>query len=64
MAKISQIREQTKIIRIYFNNHYGAKAVINALQFKEMNGISLSAEDRKVLESVRMYFARNHGIKV
>ena len=64
MAKISQIREQTKIIRIYFNNHYGAKAVINALQFKEINGISLSAEDRKVLESVRMYFTRNHGIKV
>jgi hypothetical protein len=32
------------------NNHYGGKAVVNAMQFKEMIGISLSAEERKVLE--------------
>lgn len=44
------MREQTKVLRIYFNNHYGGKAVVNAMQFKEMNGISLSPEERKVLE--------------
>jgi uncharacterized protein YecE (DUF72 family) len=50
VEKVKQIREQTKVLRIYFNNHYGGKAVVNAMQFKEMNGISLSSEERKVLE--------------
>jgi uncharacterized protein YecE (DUF72 family) len=50
VEKVSRIREQTKILRIYFNNHYGGKAVVNAVQFKEMNGISLSTEERNVLE--------------
>ena len=50
MSKVSQIREQTKILRIYFNNHYGGEAVVNAMQFKEMNGVSLAADERKVLE--------------
>jgi uncharacterized protein YecE (DUF72 family) len=47
VKKVKQIREQTKILRIYFNNHYGGKAVVNAKQFKEMNGISLSVEETK-----------------
>ena len=42
---VNQIREQTKVLRIYFNNHYGGKAVVNAMQFKEMIGVSLSASD-------------------
>jgi uncharacterized protein YecE (DUF72 family) len=50
VEKVKQIREQRKILHIYFNNHYGGKAVVNAMQFKEMNGISLSAEETKVLE--------------
>jgi uncharacterized protein YecE (DUF72 family) len=50
VEKVKQMREQTKVLRIYFNNHYGGKAVVNAMQFKEMNGISLSPEERKVLE--------------
>jgi uncharacterized protein YecE (DUF72 family) len=37
-------------LRIYFNNHYGGKAVVNAMQFKEMNGISSPREERKVLK--------------
>ena len=51
VEKLDQIRKQTKILRIYFNNHYGGKAVINAMQFKEMNGMSLSTDARRVLES-------------
>ncbi len=39
VEKVNEIREQTKILRIYFNNHYGGKAVINSMQFKEMIGI-------------------------
>ena len=38
--KVKQIRKHTKILRIYFNNHYVGKAVVNAMQFREMNRIS------------------------
>ena len=51
--KVNQIREQTKILRIYFNNHYGGKAVVNTMQFKEMIGVLLSADERKVLENTK-----------
>jgi uncharacterized protein YecE (DUF72 family) len=53
VEKVKQIKEQTKTLRIYFNNHYGGKAVVNAMQFKEMNGISLSSEEGKVLEQAQ-----------
>ena len=52
-----QIKKQTKILRIYFNNHYGGKAVVNAMQFKEMNGTSLSTGERRVLENAQTYIA-------
>ena len=54
VSKVSQIREQTKILRIYFNNHYGGKAVVNAMQFKEMFGMS-ATEERRVLERAQTY---------
>ena len=38
--QLHQIRKETKILRIYFNNHCGGKAVVNAMQFKDMIGIS------------------------
>ena len=34
--KVKEIAAKTNTLRIYFNNHYGGKAVINALQFKDM----------------------------
>ena len=55
VEKVEQIRKQTKILRIYFNNHYGGKAVINAIQFKEMIGMSLSKEERRVFEHAQTY---------
>jgi uncharacterized protein YecE (DUF72 family) len=55
--KINQIREKTKILRVYFNNHYGGKAVVNAIQFKEMNGISLSTDERRVLKHAQTYIS-------
>ena len=39
-------------------NHYGGKAVINAMQFKEMNGIALSTDERRVLERAQTYVAK------
>ena len=53
VEKVKEIREQTKVLRIYFNNHYGGKAVINAMQFKEMIGISLSADEKRVMENAK-----------
>jgi uncharacterized protein YecE (DUF72 family) len=41
VEKVNVVREQTKILRIYFNNHYGAKVVVNAMQLKETIGVSL-----------------------
>ena len=48
----------TKVLRIYFNNHYGGKAVVNALQFKEMIGMSLSEKETKALEQAQSYLTR------
>jgi uncharacterized protein YecE (DUF72 family) len=45
--KIKKIKNQTKKLRIYFNNHYGGKAIINALEFKEMSGSSLNDKETK-----------------
>jgi uncharacterized protein YecE (DUF72 family) len=57
VAKVSQIREQTRLLRVYFNNHYGGKAVVNALQFKQMNGISLSDIERNALEHAQKFLS-------
>jgi uncharacterized protein YecE (DUF72 family) len=59
--KIDQIRKQTKILRVYFNNHYGGKAVVNALQFKAMTGHSLSDMESKALEHATEYLS-THGL--
>ena len=58
VEKISQIRKQTKVLRAYFNNHYGGKAVVNALQFKEMTGTALSENERKALNQAQAYILK------
>lgn len=58
VEKIDKIKEQTKVLRIYFNNHYGGKAVINALEFKEMLGIKLSEREASKLESAKSYLGK------
>jgi uncharacterized protein YecE (DUF72 family) len=57
--KVDQVRKQTKVLRAYFNNHYGGKAVVNALQFKEMTGSTLSEKERKALEQAQSYLSSN-----
>jgi len=61
VEKVDQIRKQTKILRVYFNNHYGGKAVVNALQFKAMTGHSLSEIETNALEHAEKYLS-NHGL--
>jgi hypothetical protein len=48
--------KQTKILRIYFNNHY---AVVNAMQFKEMIGVSLSADEKRIMENAKGHILGN-----
>ena len=58
IEKVSQIKQETKVLRIYFNNHYGGKAVINALQLKEMtSSTSLSDKEVKALEQAQSYLS-------
>src|SRR5919106_677880 len=57
VEKVSQIKQQTKVLRVYFNNHYGGKAVVNALEFKEMIGTSLSVKEKNVIEEAKSYLS-------
>jgi uncharacterized protein YecE (DUF72 family) len=50
VEKVEQVKKQTKVLRAYFNNHYGGAAVINAIQFKEMLGNKLSENERNTIE--------------
>jgi uncharacterized protein YecE (DUF72 family) len=61
VEKVDQIRKQTKVLRVYFNNHYGGKAVVNALQFKAMTGRSLSEMETNALKHAQKYLS-NHGL--
>jgi uncharacterized protein YecE (DUF72 family) len=54
--KVKQISLETAVVRGYFNNHYGARAVVNAIEFKEMLGTVLSEKEKAVLENARNYF--------
>jgi uncharacterized protein YecE (DUF72 family) len=40
---------------VYLNNHYGGKAVINVLQFKELTGSSLTELELGALEHAEKY---------
>ena len=58
IEKVNQIKSQTKVLRVYFNNHYGGKALVNALQFKEMTGTSLTQLERTALEYEEKYLSK------
>jgi uncharacterized protein YecE (DUF72 family) len=55
VEKVKQVKKQTKVLRAYFNNHYGGAAVINALQFKEMLGNKLSKYERNTIEHAQEF---------
>ena len=59
--KVSKITKdpEAKRLRIYFNNHYGGKAVVNAIQFKEMvEGKESSKKEKDVKEKILAALAR------
>jgi uncharacterized protein YecE (DUF72 family) len=56
VEKVRQLSGETAVVRAYFNNHYGARAVVNAIEFKEMLGTVLPEKEKKVLENARNFF--------
>jgi len=54
--KVKQISSETSVVRGYFNNHYGARAVVNAIEFKQMLGALLSEKEKAVLENPQSFF--------
>jgi uncharacterized protein YecE (DUF72 family) len=60
VEKVNQIRSQTKILRVYFNNHYGGKAIVNALQFKQLMGARLSENEKRTQEHAEAYLQQHH----
>lgn len=52
---------KVKVLRIYFNNHYGAKAIVNALQFKELTG-KLTEQDKRALEKAELQLSGKVGL--
>jgi uncharacterized protein YecE (DUF72 family) len=58
VSKIKAMQNETAVIRSYFNNHYGAKAVVNALQFRELLGLELNEEQVKVLRHGQDYLSQ------
>lgn len=57
VAKVKEVAGQTKLLYVYFNNHYAAKAVYNALMFRQVAGDSLSGDEKHMLQQLRDFFA-------
>ncbi|MDN5868874.1 MAG: DUF72 domain-containing protein [Candidatus Nitrosocosmicus sp.] len=56
--KIKRLKGKTDTIFVYFNNHYGGKAIINALEFKEMiNDKPLSEIEKQTLDKAKKYLS-------
>jgi uncharacterized protein YecE (DUF72 family) len=62
VRNVAEIKKHAKVLRIYFNNHYGGKAILNALQFKEQMGI-LTEQERKALEKAQAYLSGKDGLQ-
>jgi uncharacterized protein YecE (DUF72 family) len=57
--KVKQISAEIAVVRGYFNNHYGARAVVNALEFKEMMGSALSEREKATVENAANFFSKS-----
>jgi uncharacterized protein YecE (DUF72 family) len=54
--KVGQISTESAVVRGYFKNHYGARAVVNAIEFKEMLDNELSEKEKAIVENARNFF--------
>jgi uncharacterized protein YecE (DUF72 family) len=55
VSKIKMIESEVSVVRSYFNNHYGANAVVNALQFRKLLGAEVSEDQRNTLRHAEEY---------
>jgi len=53
------IISETAVVRGYFNNHYGARAVVNAIEFKVMSGTILSVKEKDILNHARNFIIQD-----
>jgi uncharacterized protein YecE (DUF72 family) len=54
--KVKALSLETPVVRGYFNNHYGAKAIVNSLEFRELLGENLSENDIKMKEKIGDFY--------
>lgn len=59
--KVKQLSTELPVVRVYFNNHYGAQSVVNAFEFKEMLGNSLSGLEKQALNHAQDYYRQKHS---
>jgi uncharacterized protein YecE (DUF72 family) len=57
VSKIKTIQSEVSVVRSYFNNHYGAKAVVNALQLRELLDTEFTEDHEKALRHAEEYIA-------
>ena len=62
VKKVDDIRKKCRILRIYFNNHYGGRAIVNALQFKEMTS-KLTVKEKEGLAKAEAYLTGKTGLQ-
>jgi uncharacterized protein YecE (DUF72 family) len=56
--KVNDIEKKTRMLYIYFNNHYSGKAIVNAFQFKELSTGSLNAKEKEALSRAEAHLAK------
>ena len=56
VEKVKKLSLETPVVRGYFNNHYGAKAIVNSLEFRELLGESLSGGSREIKEKISDFY--------
>ena len=63
-SKVKILQKETPVVRSYFNSHHGAKAVVNAFQFKVSRGQNLTVEHEKALTHAQNHISQiSHGSK-
>ena len=56
IKKFNRINENTDTNSIYINSHYGGKAIVNSLQFKELiNNQPLPEIEKRIMEKAKKY---------
>lgn len=56
VEKVKKLSLETPVVRGYFNNHYGAKAIVNSLEFRELLGESLSVGGNEIKEKISNFY--------